>query len=99
MTLSIDASLAFEGEHTFDVWTENGRLVVNAPSLWSLRELRSLLAALPVDPLELSAGPVELRVRRATVARSGDGAFGRLAGVGVVPDWRGVLVAAVRALG
>ncbi|MFB6217649.1 MAG: hypothetical protein ABEH77_00470 [Halobacteriaceae archaeon] len=104
---AIDAELALEGEHAFDVWTEDDTLVVNAPSLWSLRELQSLAAALPVDPRGAPPVPVEVRVRRATVARAGradDGvptksAFARLAGVPAAPDWRGVLVAAARALG
>jgi len=109
-TIDLTVSLTLERDGArFDVWTEEGAVVVNAPSLSSLRSLRSL-RSVPVGSVgtdvrvrELTADiPVEVRVRHATVARVGDGrgsALGRrLTGVEARLDWRGVVAAAVRAL-
>lgn len=108
--LSIDAELQLRrGETTFDVWTEHDLVVCNAPSLSALRKLRSVQQALP--PWLLDGGgltdeppPMELRVRHAPVARLGpavDGTPGveRLTGFDASVDPRGLLAAAVRALG
>ena len=108
-TLDVEATLTVERDGTvFDVWTEDDRVVVNAPSLSALRELRSLWNA-PLPPgADGGSGiadlPVEVRARHATVARTGAGAAGsplltRVAGRDARLDWRGVLAAAVRALG
>ncbi|PSP63331.1 hypothetical protein BRC79_11420 [Halobacteriales archaeon QH_8_67_27] len=109
--LSVDAELVVErGDRTFRVWDEDGRLVVDAPSLTALRALDSLRDALPVgalapdDRLADAGLTVEMQVRRATVATVGAGVSGdtpgrRLTGLDAAVDLRGVAVAAVRALG
>jgi hypothetical protein len=109
--LSVDAELVVErGDRTFRVWDEDGRLVVDAPSLTALRALDSLRDALPVgalasdDRLADAGLAVEVQVRRATVATVGAGVRGdslgrRLTGLDAAVDLRGVAVAAVRALG
>ena len=109
--LSVDAELVVErGDRTFRVWDEDGRLVVDAPSLTALRALDSLRDALPVGALApdsrlADAGlTVEVQVRRATVATVGAGVRGdpvgrRLTGLDAAVDFGGVVVAAVRALG
>lgn len=108
--LSIDAELELQrGEATFDVWTEGDLVVCNAPSLSALRKLRSVQQVLP--PWLLDSGglpdeppPMELRIRYAPVARLGSGVVGtpgveRLTGFDAAVDVRGLLAAAVRALG
>ena len=117
-TVGVEATLTVRRNGTtFDVWTEDDLLVVNAPSLSALRaldSLRGLPVPADVEWTDDSAGgqlttlvtdfPVELRVRHAPVARVGGDvapsplarrALGRDARI----DWRGVAVAAVRALG
>lgn len=110
-SLSVDAELVVEGQgRTFRVWSEGDRLVVDAPSLRSLRALDSLQATLPLgavppgDRLAESGLTVEVQVRRATVARLGSGvrsnrAGRRLTGVDAAIEWSGVATAAARALG
>ncbi|PSQ26532.1 hypothetical protein BRD06_06065 [Halobacteriales archaeon QS_9_67_15] len=109
--LSVDAELVVErGDRTFRVWDEDGRLVVEAPSLTALRALDSLRDALPVgslasdDRLADAGLTVEMQVRRATVATVGAGVRGdslsrRLTGLDAAVDLRGIAVAAVRTLG
>lgn len=109
--LSVDAELVLErGSDAYRVYDEDDRLVVDAPSLSALRGLDDLRAALPVDGANLgpelaNAGlSVDLRVRRATVARLGagveGGSVGRwLTGTDAAVDPWGVAIAAVRALG
>lgn len=109
--VDLEVTLRVTREGTdFEVWTEDDLLVVNAPSLTSLRALESL-RDVPVGPagdaaaLADAAGlPVELRVRHAAVARvNGDGPPSALGRAVTGLDARllpgGVLTAAVRALG
>lgn len=88
--LSVDAELVVErGGRTFRVWSEDDRVVVDAPSLAALRSLASLrdvlaAGAVPVgdpaldpDGALADAGiTVEVQVRRAPVARVGAGVTG-----------------------
>lgn len=108
--LHVDAELTLtHGENIIAVWSEDDLVVVNAPSLAALRHTRSLLDALPMGLLEGErlpdvTPPVELRVRHAPVALVGPDIEGtpgvrRLFGVDAALRPRGVLVAAVRALG
>ncbi|WP_123538710.1 hypothetical protein [Halosimplex salinum] len=109
--LSVDAELVVEGgSRTFRVWSEDNRIVVDAPSVSALRAIESIRAALPTDALDpgerlADAGlTVELQVRRSPVATVGAGVTGdplvsRLTGLDAAVDWRGVATAAVRALG
>lgn len=107
--LSVDAELVVERDgRTYRVWSEDDRLVVDAPSLAALRALGDLRAALPLEtigPGLAAAGlAVDVQVRRATVARVGDGVrddpLGRwLTGTDAAVDPGGVLAAAVRAFG
>lgn|GEM_PF-1732197 len=80
-TFVIDAELTLShGDTTFSIWSEGGRLVLNAPSIRSLRLLDQLLTteALPEQLTTLrselvTAGPpLELQVRRVPIARSCD---------------------------
>lgn len=108
-TLTVDASLTAEqDDDRFDVWTEDGVVVCNAPSLSALRSLDSIRETLPIPvPPETALADlgvtVELRVRHARVARIGAGvdqnSLGRLAGVEADVSVRGVAAAAVRTLG
>lgn len=109
-TLSVDAELVVErGGRTFRVWSEDDRLVVNAPSLTALDALEDLRSALPAglapgESLAAAGVTVDVRVRRATVATVGAGVEGgrlgrRLTGFDAAIDPRGVAAAAVRALG
>jgi hypothetical protein len=108
--IQVEADLTLErGEDTFTVWTEGETVVVNAPSLSALRHADPLVTAVPTGVLDGRAlpdrtPPIELRVRHATVGQVGPEVtptpgVERLAGVParVVP--RGVLAAAIRALG
>jgi hypothetical protein len=102
--VDVDAELRLERDGTeFGVWTEGDLLVVAAPSLRALGDLASLERLVPADALATRVGGVELRVRRATVARIGDGPPSRVArrlfGLDARVRWPGVAVAAVRALG
>jgi hypothetical protein len=109
--LSVDAELVVERSgRTFRVWSEGDDLVVGAPSLSALRELDDLRSVLPMgldrlgDGLDESGLTVEIQVRRATVARAGEGVDGdalgrRLAGFDAAVDPVGIATAAVRALG
>jgi hypothetical protein len=108
--LHVDAELRLRHDgDTFAVWSEDDRLVVNAPSLSALRQARPLLehvppGALTGDRLPDEPPPVELRVRHAPVARTGPDVSPtpgtrRLVGLAAAVDPRGVLAAAIRALG
>ena len=78
----IDAELTLShGDTTFSIWSEDNRLIINAPSVRSLRMLDRLLTTVEtlVDPASTvrsvlhTAGPtVEIQVRRAPIARSND---------------------------
>lgn len=107
--LHLDAELTLTRDGaTFDVWTEGDTLVLNAPSLAALRHVRAVERTLATvglsGPLPDHAPPVDLRVRHATVGRFGEGVsptpgVARVLGVGGRLSPRGVLAAAVRALG
>ncbi|QPV61997.1 hypothetical protein I7X12_14725 [Halosimplex litoreum] len=108
--LTVDAELVVErGERTYRVWSEDDRLVLDAPSLTALRALGTLRDALPPgiapdDRLTEAGLTVELQVRRSPVASLGEGVTGDplgrwLAGADAAVDPLGVLTAAVRALG
>lgn len=108
--LGVDAELVLERDgRTYRVWSEPGRLVVEAPSLAALRALDDLRSALPLGPsadraLARAGLTVHLQVRRAPVARVGAGvpgdALGRwLTGTNAAVDPVGVATAALRALG
>lgn len=111
-SLSIDADLdlTIDGREC-RVWTEGDTLVVNAPSLLVARKLADGLEALERPPgaegqlvAELIAAgvTVELRVRRASVARLGSGVtpnrLAELGGVNGRASLKGVAVAAWRAI-
>jgi hypothetical protein len=78
LSVEADLDLTVDG-HDCSVWTEDGTVVVEAPSLTAARSLLSGVDALPVDPNRLAAGlaggsiTVRVQVRRATVARVGAG--------------------------
>jgi hypothetical protein len=108
--LSVDADL----DLTVDgaecrVWSERSRVVVEAPSLSAARSLLSGVDALPVDQSRVADEladtdlVVEVRVRRATVARLGAGVessvFATQLGYDADLSLWGLAVAAWRALG
>ena len=109
--LTAEAELVLEGDSgTYRGYDEHDRLVVDAPSLSALRGLADLRTALPVgdenvgSKLATAGLAVDLRVRRATVARLGSGVDGGpvgrwLTGTDAALDPTGVATAAVRALG
>jgi len=108
--LTVDAELVVErGGRTYRVWSEDDRLVLDAPSLTALRALGTLRDALPPgiapdDRLADAGLTVELQVRRSPVASLGEGVAGdplgrSFTGVNAAVDPLGVLTAAVRALG
>jgi len=108
--LSVEADLAVTVEgRRCAVWTENGLLVVNAPSLSTARDLLEGVEALPVSQARLAGElgdadlTVEVRVRHAPVARVGSGVdpslLGELGGYEAELSPRGVAVAAWRWLG
>ena len=113
-TLSIDVSLELEtGDTSFSVWSEDDRVVLNAPSLRSLSQLNSLLERIrslfgPAVPSDRDPSsmvpPLELQVRRAPVARldglpadSSIQSIARADDVTVLPI--GILKATLRSLG
>mgnify|MGYP000465865347 CR=1 FL=1 len=108
--LSVDADLdlAVDGAEC-RVWSQDDRVLVEAPSLSAARSLLSGVDALPVDQRRIAgeltdAGlTVEVRVRRATVARLGTGVqpsfVAERAGYDADVSLWGVAVAAWRALG
>jgi hypothetical protein len=108
LAVEADLDVTVDG-HACTVWTEDGTVVVEAPSLTAAWSLLSGVDALPVDPNRLAGGlasvslAVRVQVRRATVARLGSGAepseLARELGYDADISPRGVAVAAWRALG
>ncbi|WP_138005199.1 hypothetical protein [Halalkalirubrum salinum] len=78
-TLSIDVSLELETDGTsFSIWSEDNRIILNAPSFRSLSRLRTALDRLrPLFVQAVPPGrdpaavlpPIELQVRRAPIVR------------------------------
>jgi len=110
VALSVEADLDVTVDgHRCRVWTDDGTVVVNAPSLSAARDLLAGVEALPLDQSRLAgeladaALTVEVRVRHAPVARVGAGVeqspLAELAGYEAALSPRGVLVAAWRRLG
>jgi hypothetical protein len=109
-SLSVEANLdvTIEGQRCA-VWTEGDRLVVNAPSLSTGRDMLAGVEAVPVPQPRLVGGladtalTVEVRVRHAPVARLGAGVepsrLATLAAHEADLSPRGVLVAGWRWLG
>ncbi|MEF8851710.1 MAG: hypothetical protein V5A44_07095 [Haloarculaceae archaeon] len=108
LSVEADLDVTVDGRRCA-VWTEDGVVVVNAPSLATARELLAGVDALPVSQRrvagELADATVtaEVRVRHAPVARLGSGVdpspLAELAGYEAALSSRGVLVAAWRWLG
>lgn len=78
LAVDIDLEVSVEGTQCA-VWTEDSRIVVNAPSLAAARSLLAGIETLPVSPDTLT-GPLsetdltlEVQVRYAPVARVGAG--------------------------
>jgi hypothetical protein len=108
LSVEADLDVTIEGKRCA-VWTEADRLVVNAPSLSTVRDLLAGVEAVPVPQPRLVGGladtelTVEVRVRHAPVARLGAGVepsrLANLAGYEADLSPRGVLVAGWRWLG
>jgi len=107
LSVDVDLRVTVDGREC-TVWDEGDVIVVNAPTLGTARALLDGAEALPLPVERLSGGldraglVVEVRVRRAPVARVGAGvAPSRLAarmGYDADVSVRGVAVAAWRAL-
>ncbi|MES3518071.1 MAG: hypothetical protein PPP58_10445 [Natronomonas sp.] len=106
--LDIDADLVIHSEHDrIDIWREDDRLIVSLPSFRAARRLWSTTDALPVDVeslLSTVGPPIDIQIRRATVATIEDGDIGfvsRITGIDapVAVRLRGAVAAVVRALG
>ena len=107
--LSVDVALDVTVDGTrCAVWNEDGRIVVNAPTLTVARSLLGGVEATPLDQSQLvewltqTTLTVELRVRHATVARLGadvtPSGLAKRAGYDAALSVRGLGVAAWRAL-